>query len=305
MNYGIPYMGSKSKIIKKLLLLFPAAENFYDLFGGGFSVTHGMLVHRSKSFKHFHFNEIRPGICKMIQDAIHGKYNYNVFKPKWISREEFNLKKDFDPFIKIIWSFGNHGSHYLFGKNIEQQKRSLHQAIVFNEFDHYAEEFFGFNQFPNGYSIKEKRLYCKERIKQNKSKRLDLQQLEQIERLQQLEQIERLEQLEQFKRLNFYSGSYDQVPILADSIIYCDIPYCNTEKYDNDFDRKKFLDWAHKQETPVFISEYAVNDSRFRCVWNESKRSLLRNDKSVRNKIEKVFVNRAGLAILLEKKNAC
>ena len=67
MNYGIPYMGSKSKIITKFIGLFPKADNFYDLFGGGFSVTHGMLLHRKNDFKEFHFNELRNGIPELIK----------------------------------------------------------------------------------------------------------------------------------------------------------------------------------------------------------------------------------------------
>jgi len=43
MNFGLPYMGSKSDIIASLAMNFPKADNFYDLFGGGFSVTHFML----------------------------------------------------------------------------------------------------------------------------------------------------------------------------------------------------------------------------------------------------------------------
>ena len=59
MMYGIPYLGSKSKICDKVCSIFPKAENFYDLFGGGFSISHFMLKHRFKDYKHFHFNEIR------------------------------------------------------------------------------------------------------------------------------------------------------------------------------------------------------------------------------------------------------
>jgi site-specific DNA-adenine methylase len=56
-NYGIPYMGSKSKIIHKISRFFPPADNFYDLFGGGFSVTHFMIEHRKRDFKEFHFKQ--------------------------------------------------------------------------------------------------------------------------------------------------------------------------------------------------------------------------------------------------------
>ena len=31
MQYGIPYMGSKSKICEKVCSIFPKADNFYDL----------------------------------------------------------------------------------------------------------------------------------------------------------------------------------------------------------------------------------------------------------------------------------
>lgn len=294
-KYGIPYMGSKSQIIERLIRIFPRADNFYDLFGGGFSVTHAMLVHRGNHFKKFHFNELRPGICTLIQDAINGKYSYENFFPKWISREEFFDKKEMDPYIKIIWSFGNDGKTYLFGADIEQKKKSLHNAIVFNEFDDFSKEILGINKFADGFGIKEKRLHLKARLRLL-GNRLDLQQLEQLERL------ERLQQLEQLERLSFYSGSYEQVPIAENSVIYCDIPYGNTKKYDSNegFNRKDFFDWADKNINPVFISEYHVEDSRFRCVWNEPKRSLLSSDKTVGNKVEKVYVNRTAYAALLK-----
>lgn len=35
MNYGIPYMGSKSGIARDIVPRLPSAKNFYDLFGGG------------------------------------------------------------------------------------------------------------------------------------------------------------------------------------------------------------------------------------------------------------------------------
>lgn len=40
MNYGLPYLGSKSKIANDIISLFPPAENFYDLFAGGCAITH-------------------------------------------------------------------------------------------------------------------------------------------------------------------------------------------------------------------------------------------------------------------------
>ena len=112
-KHGIPYQGSKTSIVDKIARYFPNSDHFYDLFGGGFSVTHYMMEYRAKSYKHFHYNEIRSGVCELIRDAIDGKYNYNVFKPEWITRERFMSEKETNAYIKIIWSFGNNGEGYL------------------------------------------------------------------------------------------------------------------------------------------------------------------------------------------------
>ncbi|HEY6436546.1 MAG TPA: DNA adenine methylase, partial [Ignavibacteriaceae bacterium] len=147
-KYGIPYQGSKSKIVSEIARFFPNADHFYDIFGGGFSVSHYMLEHRKKSYKYFHFNEIRRGIFELIRDSIDGKYSYDVFKPEWISRERFLKEKDTNAYIKICWSFGTNGEGYLFGKEIESDKRSMHQAVVFNEFDEWFIKTFRFDKWP-------------------------------------------------------------------------------------------------------------------------------------------------------------
>ena len=299
-NYGIPYMGSKAKICEKVCRLFPKADNFYDLFGGGFSVTHFMLEHRSKDFKDFHFNELRPGIPQLIKDSIQGKYNYKNYKPEWISREDFLAKKEIDPMVKVIWSFGNNGENYLFGKDIEQAKKSMHMAVVFNEFDDYAKEVLGMDKFREGFSITDKRLFLKNRIKLLLGKRPDL---ERLQRLQQLQQLERLQQLEQLQQLHFYNGSYEEVAIKKNSVIYCDIPYQGTADYGNGFNHKRFFDWADGQAEPVFISEYNVADKRFFLIADIQKRSLLSSNKD--NKLvksEKVYVNKVGFERLSQER---
>lgn len=283
MNYGIPYQGSKSKIVADLCRVFPKADHFYDLFGGGFSVTHYMLAHRSKDYGSFHFNEIRPGITTLVSDAIAGKYNYDVFNPKWVSCDEFHAKKDLDPYIKMIWSFGNAGNSYLFGKEIEPHKRSMHNAVVFNDFDDYAKKWLGMDRFAEGYSILQRRLYVRSRGKLN-AMRGDIQQLERLERLEQLE------------RLELTSVSYEQVDIKPNSIIYCDIPYDGTADYDGNttFDRAKFLEWADAQTKPVYISEYNISDSRFTCLGSLQKRALRSHNKTMVTKQERVYVNASG-----------
>ena len=225
-KYGIPYQGSKSSILPKLCKLFPHADNFYDLFGGGFSVTHFMIETRSKDFKEFHFNEIRKGVPELIQNAIEGKYNYNVFKPEFIDRDTFFKEKENDAYIKLIWSFGNNGGSYLFSKEIEPYKKSMHNAIVFNKFDELVKEVLQINNFADGYTIKQKRFFLRNKIewyrlngvpdflmkylsesqiknlkyKDLKYRLYQLQGLQQLERLEQLQGLQQLQQLEQLKQ---------------------------------------------------------------------------------------------------------
>jgi site-specific DNA-adenine methylase len=257
-KYGIPYQGSKAKIMPTLSRMFPSADNFYDLFGGGFSVTHFMMENRSKSYKKFYYNEIRPGLPDLIRDAINGKYNFDNFKPEWVSREKFFAEKEKNPYIKIIWSFGNNGDDYLFGKEIENEneKRSMHMAVVFDEFDDWFKDAFKIDKWPNSLSITGKRLLLRKMC----AKRIDLQQLQQLERLEQLQRLERLQQLQQLELTNL---DYKHVKIEPNSVIYCDIPYRDTTGYKNLFSHKEFFDWAASQKNPVFVSEYNIEDDSF------------------------------------------
>jgi site-specific DNA-adenine methylase len=305
-NYGISYQGSKTKLIEHIAKFFPNADHFYDLFGGGFSVTHYMLKHRANSYKQFHFNEIRPGICNLIQDAINGKYNYNVFKPEWISKERFEKEKESSPYIKMIWSFGNNGKDYLFGKDIEQQKRAMHQAVVFDEFNDFMKKTFAIDKWPNHLDIPGKRLYlrmvCRKLEKEQRF--LQLQQLEQLERLQRLEQLERLQQLQQleqpqqFQRLDFTNLDYRKIKIEKSSIIYCDIPYFGTADY-GEFSHKDFFNWADSQTSPVFVSEYSIKDDRFTLLKEFSHRSTF-SAAGAKNipVMERLYGNHAATAII-------
>ena len=302
MNFGVPYMGSKSKIVHKICAVFPNADNFYDLFGGGFSVTHFMLERRKNDYKQFHFNEIRPGICELIKDAIGGKYNYKNFKPEFIDRETFLKEKENNAYIKMIWSFGNNGENYIFGKDIEPGKKSLHNAVVFNKFDAFAKKVIGMSKFNDSYSILDRRLFLKGRCKEGQQ----LERLQQLQQLERLEQLERLQQLEQLQRLEFYSKSYEQIKIKDNAVIYCDIPYKGTADYGG-FDHDKFFDWADKVDQPLFISEYNIDDPRFSLIWSTEKRSLLSATKNNLVKYENVYANKAGyeayIKLMGEKRN--
>ena len=115
-KYGIPYQGSKSSIADSIITFLPKGERFVDLFGGGFAMSECAM--RSGKYKRFLYNELNPLLPELIKKAINGDYNYDKFKPKFVSREEFNEKKDKDGYIKYIWSFSNGGKNYLFSKEL-------------------------------------------------------------------------------------------------------------------------------------------------------------------------------------------
>ena len=129
MRYGLPYKGSKNRIIEKIIPLFPERKNFYDLFCGGCSVTHGAIL--SGKFENFVINDLDGQMPELFFNAIHGKYNNET---RWISREDFLELKDSDSYVRICWSFGNNGREYLYSKEVEPWKKALHYARVLKDF---------------------------------------------------------------------------------------------------------------------------------------------------------------------------
>lgn len=90
--YGIPYLGSKDKIADSLLAAMPDGERFVDLFGGGFAMSECAL--RSGRYNKVLYNDYNPLVVNLVMDAIKGKYNFKCFKPKWISREDFERERE-------------------------------------------------------------------------------------------------------------------------------------------------------------------------------------------------------------------
>ena len=64
-------------------------------------------------------------------DALNGKYND---ENRWISREDFFRLKDTDPYVAIVWSFGNNLRDYLYSKEIEPLKKAIHYAMFFSDY---------------------------------------------------------------------------------------------------------------------------------------------------------------------------
>lgn len=128
-----------------------------------------------------------------------------------------------------------------------------------------------------------------------KDKRIELQNLEGLTRLQRLQGLERLHRLnelnnEQKDNIKFYSDDYQNIPLTdKDAVIYCDIPYLNTNKYKHSFDYERFYLWAERQEIPIYISEYQMPKDRFVCVAEKEKRCCLSATNNGKITIERIF----------------
>lgn len=101
---------------------------------------------------------------------------------------------------------------------------------------------------------------------------------------------ELLESLQRLQSLQSFRGSYEKIKIRPDSVIYCDIPYRNTDEYgEGGFDYERFYDWCEKQTEPLYISEYWMPPERFECVASIEK-SILLCSGGGKKAVEKIFV---------------
>jgi len=71
-----------------------------------------------------------------------------------------------------------------------------------------------------------------------------------------------------------YALDYQEVLIPQDCVVYCDIPYKNSNcgSYQG-FNHDRFYEWALRQTVPVYISEYSMPDD-FVMIHGIEKRQL-------------------------------
>lgn len=129
MKYGLPYKGSKNKLAERIVRLLPKRTHLVDLFCGGCAVSHAALL--MGKYEHIHINDINWMCPTLFIDALNGKYND---ENRWISREDFFRLKDTDPYVAVVWSFGNNLRDYLYSKEIEPLKKAIHYAMFFSDY---------------------------------------------------------------------------------------------------------------------------------------------------------------------------
>lgn len=122
-SFGVPYQGSKSKIAEWVVGLLPPAAHLYDLMAGGCAVSHCAML--SGKYKEVHVNDITDSVV-LFRDALEGRYDN---ESRWINREDFFRLKDSDPFVRVVWSFGNDQKSYLYSREIEPYKKAVHEML--------------------------------------------------------------------------------------------------------------------------------------------------------------------------------
>lgn len=292
MPYGMPDKGSKSRIAERLLSVLPAGRRFVDLFGGGGAMAHAAAL--SGKYEAVLYNEILPHIAALFERAING--GFRDFIPRWISRGEFHAKKETDGYVATCWSFANNLRDYMYSAELEPIKKRLFEYIVGGEL---SSELFG--TFPEaalravtGDTVHTRYLSLKKQLREY-GRRADLEPCERLARLQMLERLNKLQALAPALRCDIAvtSGSYEQYIYQPGDVVYCDIPYADTDKYTTPFDWSAFYAWALSRTYPVYVSSYAAP---LACVYELATKSLMSWQKRHTAAVERLYINKEAAA---------
>ena len=185
-KYGLSYQGCKSALADDLLSVLPDAENFYDLFAGGCSMTHAAIL--SGKYKNVYTNDVKD-MPLVFKAAVEG-FDYEKYvRP--VSKEEFNTTDDY--LLKYIFSFSTNFKDYVFS---DKNKKLYDILIKFVK-----------NPLDNVKKLK------------GEGSTGATEPLSNINKLK-----HRFNCIDSSK-LNITKLDYKDVVIKPDSVVYCDIPY--------------------------------------------------------------------------------
>ncbi len=294
MSLGIPYMGSKRKLASDILKVITSRHagltDFYDLFGGGGSISFTAI--RDYRFN-VHYNELNNSIYSLVKYLKENK----TLEPKfyeWVTRDEFfnQINKEdgdwYSGFVMSCWSFGNNSEKgYLYGSDIQEQKRLAHEFIVNGDIEAMKKLGLDIPELLTINDVQKRRIYFCDYIQKVNKERFDIQSLERFV------QLERIQNLQNLQNLQINNLSYEKVRIIGNNpVLYCDIPYKGTGEYkEGGFDYERFYQWAREIEHPVYISEYSAPFNEIDSFAHRSSLSATNNKKKT---IEKLFWNGKG-----------
>ena len=279
-------MGGKQDIAFSLIMAMhrkkPQATKFYDLFGGGGSVSFMALQFGYDVY----YNEIQAGICNLIEFLKTNKVPDEWWT--WVCRKKFfeHIGKT-DPYSQMValcYSFGNNCVCYAFGEEYEHLKRLGHEVVV-HDCDKSRQKL-GIPKLKQK-TIKGRRLELAKHIqKVNKNDRG-------LAPLQYLEQVQRLQQLEQLEQLNITNKDYKDVNIIGDDVIvYLDPPYRGTAKYNSatkddgySINHKELDEWFLECPHTAFMSEYNAPHNAILEIDKKALLSATSNSKTIKEKL--------------------
>lgn len=255
-SYGLNYLGSKNalcdRLFKNVFDLYNC-DNFVDLFGGGGSMTHYCKLHFSEIA--VYYNEINYIAYHLFKNACHGILS-------WLSTEQ--VKKYCNDYIKI-W---------------DKEDANLRMQIDVYWLCKYLMSFsgvldsYGYGKFKN----------IDEILINPKASRI-------------FENYNRYKNVSGINLNNLFFDNLDYRDFLSDvfmnknnqkskNVIYCDIPYNKTQGYGINFNQEEFLNCIYElslneniTNTLFYISSYEINDSRFKCIFEEKKHLNIQNQK--------------------------
>lgn len=324
----MPYMGGKRKLSKQIvdhiLESHPNTTYVYDLFGGGGAIS--LEFAQRQQIETVFYNDLNAGVVALFEKILRDGVTQEMYQ--WVSRETFFAHKNDDDWFgglcKIIWSFGNNQSSYMFPPDIEPYKKAFHELVVegvdtlayMSQFcNDYVKSKYGVDEelvleLPAGNTINERRLNMRQQLRSFEKRCRNVQQLEQLqqlrqlrqlEQLQQLEQLERLQQLQQLERLERLNldgkikfsnqsafGIILNTPI-DKTIVYLDPPYKGTTKYQEMVcydELSRFI-----ASTPYIVYMSGYESDNMNCVLEMPHNTALAKARNT-PVVEKLFCNR-------------
>lgn len=286
-HYGIPYMGSKQKLVDKIVPFIlnrhPGVDSFYDLFGGGGSVS--LYVVRKYPHLDVVYNERSKAISALMQHLKDG----GDIPLDFVTREQFEAGYKGDDWyaglLQCAWTFGNNQKSYLYGLPLQDFKQALAELVVTGKGDIEWIERTADDILKNVYGndTKTKLFLNTSKYKTPYQRRIVIarqipQMLGILQFMPRLEMIKSISNIPGISSMGISVGkSYDEVPIIGvRPIVYCDPPYEGTAEYrEGAFNHQEFYDWCMAQTVPVYVSSYQVSDPRFKRVKAINTRSLL------------------------------
>ena len=251
MNYGLPYKGSKNTIAEDIVKCIPRGVKILDACCGGGAFL--MAAAMSGRWKFVVGNDRNRATVDLLDAVLINKGQIEYNNPEVCTRDDFfnSLQRiengEYtiqDCVNKFCASFGNDGKTYLYGAQIEEYKLAAEQMLTAETLEQRRKFYRKFYSLINADNSKDK------------------------ERLQKLEFMQRLQSLE---RLDIFDIDYKEF-----DVVYFDIPYKGTNKYDFEFDYDRFYSLFKSLKTDLninaFLSEY---DAPFTCVAEFEKTQLM------------------------------